>query len=268
MKDFIREDILFYSKSLVKEMLQEKVDTNVICIDNINISNDNAINLMIEDVVKNPFFAYELEKDIKFFESYQLEEVSKTSPIKEIQNEVKRLESSIDKATSVNDSGMYQSIYDDLGSLLDKANKLESSNDKTTLVDKINNMRTIIDNNILAATDGSETPADSIGTGLWEWGKSLVTSSLFTSKLSTGLILAGTVIGLYYLYKKFWDKDCSSLQGPAKAECELKLMNASIEKLKNDRAKCNEAENPTKCKQEFASLLEKWDTKKKELLSN
>lgn len=90
----------------------------------------------------------------------------------------------------------------------------------------------------------------------WGWG------------LGVGTLIATLILGSYYLYKHFFNKDCSKLdEGPGKIECQVKAINRAISKLIKGKKKCISTINPRECRSELDILIKKWQDRKQELLS-
>jgi len=80
------------------------------------------------------------------------------------------------------------------------------------------------------------------------------------------ILITSIIAGAYYLWKKYWDHDCSKLTDiKEKAQCEIKAMDKSIGKMKSELDKCNSTVNPSECKKQLNDLVNKWEQRKRDL---
>jgi hypothetical protein len=94
-----------------------------------------------------------------------------------------------------------------------------------------------------------------------------IKESIPTKKITSVALILSSLLGAYYIWKKYWKNNCSRLEGNEKIQCEVRLINDGIIKLQKDKFKCKNELNPTKCKEEMDMLIDKWKSQKEDLLS-
>jgi hypothetical protein len=108
------------------------------------------------------------------------------------------------------------------------------------------------------------------------WLNPMTYWNLLTSFVSTktilltggiGAVVIGVGIAAWYLYKYLFNKDCSKLAGQKRIDCLLKVADKAIDKADQDKSKCENTEDPARCKKEIDELIKKWKIRKEQIKS-
>lgn len=101
----------------------------------------------------------------------------------------------------------------------------------------------------------------------WKLLSTSLSSKSLLMTTGIGAVVIGVGIAAWYLYKYLTNKDCSRLDGQKKIDCLIKVSEKAIKKAESDKSKCENTEDPARCKKEIDELIKKWKIRKEQIKS-